>query len=49
MITNIEIIGQTPTPEKSNLYRWTETDGTTWEEYWQSLPGGGLIQTRKVA
>lgn len=28
---------------------WSEDDGSEWEEYWQVVPGGGLIQARRVS
>lgn len=44
--SNVEVIGVAPNGQE--LYRWTEPDGSVWEEFWHPVPGGGLIQHRKV-
>lgn len=44
--THIKVVGTTP--EGQSMYRWTEEDGKIWEEYWQPVPGGGLVQTREL-
>lgn len=41
-----EVIGKAPNGE--TMYRWTESDGTEWEEFWQPVPGGGIVQHRKM-
>lgn len=43
---HIQTIGLTP--DGQPLYCWTEEDGTEWEEFWQAIPGGGLVQTREL-
>lgn len=36
------------TPDGEALLRWTEPNGSVWEEFWATVPGGGLIQTRQI-
>lgn len=46
MKLRFEVIGEAPNGQL--LYRWTEFDGSVWEEYWMPVPGGGLVQHREV-
>ena len=43
MITNIKSIGFAPNGVE--MFSWEE-NGVQYADYWQTTPGGGLVQTR---
>lgn len=42
----VEVRGLAPNGE--TMYRWTEPDGSVWEDYWHPVPGGGLVMGHQV-
>ena len=36
-------------PNGVEMFAWTEEDGSQWEEYWMTVPGGGLVRVRRIA
>ena len=45
---NLQVVSCGYAPDGSDLLRWIEEDGITWEEYVEKTPDGYQINTRIV-
>ena len=44
---NQKLVGHAPNGQE--LWQWEELDGSVWQEYWQPVPGGGLVEVQRIS